>query len=100
MLHKDGELTKITQGTTLADFKVKNLPSSFNNPVDIYASETTQNLYIADPENKRIVVLNSEGEFIKQLNADEFANISSLYIEEKSKKGYILSNNKIYQFGL
>ena len=76
----------------------------FNSPADLIADEQG-NIYIADRGNNRIVVLSSEGKFIKEINSflmdgkeQTFNNPSGIYINRNGNL-YICdtSNGRIIQ---
>lgn len=94
-----GKIVKFSQGS-LVDFAIKDLEPKLKNPTKIYTRWNLENLYLLEPEEKRIVVLSDDGSFVKQYRSDLFSEAKGLWVEEKDKKIYLLSGNKIYQFDL
>ncbi len=58
------------------------------------------NFYILDKNNKRLVVFDKSGNFVKQFKLETDGTIKDVAIDEVGKKAYILSDAKIYQLGL
>ncbi len=100
VLKSNGDILKFSRGRQVDGFKITDLPNPFSNPAKIYTNADLDNLYVADPENKRIVVFTSDGLFVKQYTSDVFSEIKGLWISEKDKTAYVLSSNKIHQFNL
>lgn len=93
----DGTIERFTRGKE-DHFAVSGLDKPFLNPTRIYTDVDTKNLYILDNSNSRIVVLNKEGIYQTQYQADILKNAKDFEVLEKDKKIFILSSqNKIYE---
>lgn len=66
----------------------------------IFTGNDFKNLYISDPKNKRLIVLNKKGEVINQYINDEFANLIDFLVTEDEKEVYLLCGKKVFKFGL
>lgn len=97
VLKNNGQVLKLAGGRILK-FELKNLLSPFKNPTLIYSTEGLNYLYIGDPENKRIVVFDLNGNFVKQFKADSLSSIKGFFVDKKTKEIYFISNNKLYSF--
>jgi hypothetical protein len=99
VLNLDGTILKFSKGFQ-KDFTINNLPDSLNEPSEIFGNAETENIYIVDSKNKRVVVLDPQGKFINQYVCDSFDNISGIYVDEKTSKMYILNKNKVYHVNI
>jgi len=95
----NGEIIYLTAG------KLKETLSPTLNPnlstVSQVITETDSNyLYLLDPANKRIVVINKNGELKTQFTSKNFHDLKSIASAEKEKKIYLLSDNKIFAIDL
>ncbi|MCL5434788.1 MAG: hypothetical protein M1405_00155 [Patescibacteria group bacterium] len=99
ILFKDGTIEKFTKGKADA-FSVSGLDKGFSNPLRIYTTVDFSNVYILDQGNSRIVVLDKNGTYKAQYQADILKNASDFEVLEGSKKVYTLSSGKIYQINL
>lgn len=96
VLLTDGTIEKFTRGKE-DRFAVSSLDKPFSSPSRIFTNIDTKNLYILDNGNSRIVVLNKEGVYQTQYQADILKSAKDFEILEKDKKIYVLSENKIYE---
>ncbi|KKU95301.1 MAG: hypothetical protein UY27_C0023G0009 [Candidatus Gottesmanbacteria bacterium GW2011_GWA1_48_13] len=78
-------------------FTVSGLDKDLGENRIIYTDEDQENLYVLDRTNKRIVVLKKTGEYLQQYEGGEIGNASSLVVDEKAGKVYILAGSKIYE---
>lgn len=53
-----------------------------------------------DVKNQRVVVFSEKGEYQTQYEGSFIKNGTSFAIDEKNKKGYVLSGGTIYSFDL
>ncbi len=96
---KTGEIKKFTSGSA-EDFTITGLKDPFANPIMIYTQEDQQNLYILEPAKERVVILNKQGVFQREIKSPTLATTTSLVANEKTKKGYVLSGALIFQIDL
>lgn len=102
ILYKDGRIAKFLGGQP-ADFNLTGLDQPLSNPVSIFTKpdEEVQHIYVADAGNQRIVQLNKDGSFVRQLKPGvgipvNFANLQEIYVDEIGGRMYILDNNNLY----
>jgi hypothetical protein len=99
VLTSDGNISKFTKGA--ADtFTVAGLDTPLASPTKIFTNATTDNVYILDNGNSRIVVLDKSGNYKNQYQAGVLKTAKDFEVLEKDKKIYVLSSNKIYQVDL
>lgn len=102
VLSSDGSLKKFSRGTLDANFALKNIPGSESKiyePKKVVTNADTTYIYILDSKDSKIVRFNKNGEFVSQYAIDK-VNIDDFVINDKIKKGYILSSGNIYEFDL
>ncbi len=94
-----GEIKKFVAGTEEA-FSITGLDPALSNPTELFTYTDVNFLYILEPTNKRVVVLDKTGKLIKQYTASEWKNPTGMNIDEKNKTVYVLDSNVVYSFGL
>lgn len=99
VLKSNGELLKLVGGEP-EDFSISGLDPQLQNPTVLWTYNDVQNIYILEPTNKRVVVLNKEGELLQQYTALEWQNPTGMIVDEANSLIYILDNNKVYKFAL
>jgi hypothetical protein len=99
VLKKNGEIIKLTKGLR-QDFSIKNLDPKLSQGGKIWTYTDLKYLYILDTSNKRLLILDKEGNLIHQLVASEFEAPTDMVIDEENKIGYIIDKNKVYKINL
>lgn len=104
LLHENGLIDKTLKGSLDANFKVKNIPepnSELTEPNQIVTNSDSSSLYVLENKNRRIVELNKNGDYLRQFTFKEnLGEINNLAVNEKTKKLYLLANNKIFEIDL
>lgn len=98
----DNNIYKYTTGKK-DDFKVSGLEIPFGNIADFVVKEEFKNIYVADNVNKRVVVLDIDGKFVKQyryVDSDGWKDIKAIAVDDKESKLYVLSGTKLYEISL
>jgi len=57
-------------------------------------------LYLLEPTNNRVVIIDKEGNLIKQFQSDKFNNLIDFDISPSGKTIYLLNSNTIYKLSL
>lgn len=99
ILKKNGEIIKLLNGK-LATFSLKTIDPKIRNPLKIYTSPDTQYIYILDPPEKRIVVIDKNGNLIRQYSSPRFTSLKDFIILENEKRIYLLNSTVMYGFGM
>ncbi|HPD73933.1 MAG TPA: hypothetical protein PLX95_01395 [bacterium] len=102
VLTSQGELVNYSGGVK-TDFTVSGLDKTFSNPVKVAADLDFQNIYVADRGNNRVIVLNEDGELLKQYKNDDdslWRDIRSISISSDEKYLFVLDTSKLYKVSL
>ncbi len=95
VLRGGGEILKFTQGST-DFFSLQGLDKPVRDPKSFYVSDTTDNLYLLDSGNNRLLVIDKKGVYKAQYQSDKLGTFSDLVVDETGKKVYLLDGSKIY----
>ncbi len=68
-------------------------------PEKILFSPALSELYILEPCEKRVIILNKDGKILKQFISEKFDNLLDFSVSENGKTIYLLNNAKIYKIG-
>ncbi|MBP7842974.1 hypothetical protein KA017_03135, partial [Candidatus Woesebacteria bacterium] len=95
----DGQIKKFTSGReeTLA---LRGLDVPFTKDIYVYTSEELQNVYVLDPSNKRVVIFDKSGNFVKELKSVSLASANGITVSESLGKILVSSGSIIYQVDL
>ena len=99
VLLKDGTVMKFTRGNS-DNLSLTGLDKPFSSPTRIFTDVNTNNVYILDNGNSRIVVFNKDGAFQAQYQSPLLKDAKDFEVNEGDKKIYILSGGKIYLMNL
>lgn len=98
----ENKIVKYTTGKKV-NFEIK-LNDGSNLEINTFVVKPEfKNIYISDSLNKRIVVLNLQGEFVKQyrfVDNQGFFDIKDIDVSTDESNLYVLSSNKIYEIKL
>lgn len=99
VLKQGGEVLRFTRGVK-DNFSIGGLDKGIKNPKSFFVSSDTDNLYVLDSGNSRLVILTKTGSYKGQMSGDKFSSASDLAVDEASKKVYLLDGSKIYTVDL
>ena len=63
----------------------------------IFTSSQVPYLYLLEPEQNRIVILNKTGQIIEQFQSDKFDGLLDFSVSKDGKTIYLLNSLKVYQ---
>ncbi len=98
-LKANGEVVRMLSGNR-EDWTLEDFEPALAGATKIFTDTSTQNLYILDPPNKRLIVADKAGKLINQYRSDQFDNLSDFVILEAQKVAYLLNGKKIYKIQL
>ena len=99
VLFSDGTIVKYTQGVKDA-FVVAGLDQAFTQPIKLFTDSDSDNLYILDQKNTRVVVVTKGGEYQSQYIWPGIAGVKDLVVREDLKKIFLLTGEKIFTIDL
>jgi len=95
VLTKDGQVLKFLQGQK-DGFALSGLNKPLFESIALFTDFDSQNLYVLDKGNARIVVFNKGGEYQSEYQWSELSQAQDLVVVEAEKKIFCLMGNKIY----
>lgn len=99
ILNISGEILRFTRGEK-DNFSLGGLPSGVKDPKSLFVSSDTDNLYLLDSGNSRLLILTKTGSYKGTISGQKFATAADLVVDEKGKKVYLLEGGKIYSVDL
>ncbi len=97
VLNNNGSVSKF-EGGKKSDFSLATVDPALSSGVSIATDENATNLYIADRDNKRVVVFKKTGELVNQYTSNSFEGMTDIVVDEPNKKIYVLTETgKVYQ---
>ena len=99
VLTTDGVIKKYTRGKP-DTFGITGLETPLKKPLRIFTNPEIDTLYVLDPGNSRIVVLNKAGAFQNAFAATVIKDAKDFDVQESEKKIYILSSENVYEINI
>ncbi|MBI3290143.1 hypothetical protein HYZ78_01975 [Candidatus Microgenomates bacterium] len=96
LLDREGEIDRFVQGKEVA-FRISELEKGLADPKVIVTDQDSQNLYVLDSGNRRIVVVGKDGKYKSQYIWDKLGEASSIAVSEEKKKILIFLGPKVYE---
>lgn len=95
----NGRLWKFTGGKE-DTFTPQGVVPAFGKTLIMYTSDATNNIYVLDADNSRVVVLGKDGIYLAQYAWKDPLAATALAVSEKEKKIYLLAGGKLYTIAL
>ncbi len=99
VLYSTGDVSKYTRGES-DGLKISGIDQPFNNPTKIATNIDTENVYVLDKGNSRIVTLDKEGAFKSQYVADLLGKALAIDVDESGGTIKFLADKKIFEIKL
>lgn len=96
---KTGNLYRLRSGNRI-DFEVKGLTDAFNSSLTLETKEEDVYLYVLEANQQRLVVLDKNGQFIKEIKSESLASASVLMVDEPRSKAYVVSGSEVFEIQL
>lgn len=94
LLQQNGAVKKFSAGSLKEEITSPDVFPKIKNATKIFTSPNNNYLYILEPEEKRVVVVNKKGEMVVEYQSEKFENLIDLWATPQDKKIYLLSINE------
>ncbi|HEX6977122.1 MAG TPA: hypothetical protein VF185_02055 [Patescibacteria group bacterium] len=95
MLTNSGRVLKFSLGSP-QEFTISNMDNPVASPTDIFTNDETQDIYILDSQNGRVVVVDKNGVFKAQYISDKLKEAKRIVVSEEDKKIIFLTGTKLF----
>jgi len=92
-----GEIDRFTLGNPQV-FNVSEVVPAITNPKAIFTSESLEFIYVLDPQESRVVVIDKEGNFKAQYKGEGIKEAKAFAVSEREKKIIVLTGEKLLSF--
>jgi len=99
VLTSDGSIRKFYAGDE-EDFAINGLDPALEKPTKLWTYAEYNNIYILEPKNNRLVVVDKKGRFIGLYTSESWNNPTGFVVSSDERTAYILDDNTIYTFSL
>ena len=102
LLNSNGEVVVYTSGNK-GEFEITGLETPLSNPNEVVTYVDFENVYVSDSGNKRVVVLEKDGKFVKEIKSTtgkDWDDLKNIGVSDDEKKMFVLSGSKVYEVSL
>lgn len=101
VLKEGGAIVKLYKGKQ-QPFRVDDMAIDLSDTTDLFTTTELDNLYLLDPVNKRVVILEKEdsrgiSRYYGQVVFEDLENIKGIYVEKSEEKLFVLTDQEIYR---
>jgi hypothetical protein len=95
VLKANGELKRFSNGNPVV-FSLYGTVPPVTHPTSFYTDENSDNLYVLDPENSRIIIATKGGEFVSQYVSDTLKTGKFIAVSEEDEKIFVVTEDKVF----
>ncbi len=98
-LLKGDEILKFYLGKKV-NFNLENVYPSLEKAKKIFTEIDLKNIYLLEPKNKRVLIFEKNGKFVKQITSEKFTDLKDFIVDEKKNKIWLLNGSQIFSLDL
>ena len=91
-----GQILKFTQGQP-ANWSPIGLKTPFSSSLNLVTNSELTKLYVLEPSQQRLVILEKSGQFFKELKSPTLATVTTFGVSETLKKAFLVSGSVVYE---
>jgi len=95
-----GEIKKFSAGTLKEEISPPETYPKIKGVTKIFTSKDNQYLYLIEPAEKRVIILDKKGKIIAEYQSKEFKDLKDIWVTSGDKTIYLLSENKVFKIDL
>lgn len=95
----DGSIKKFSSGRA-AEFTVVGLQEPFSNSIWLFTNEASTQLYVLEPAKERVVILDKQGEFVREVKSNSLSAAIAIFVNESLGKIFAVSGSIVYEIAL
>lgn len=96
---KTGEVLKFTSGSA-DDFEIRGLSDPFSSSIYVYTTSDYENVYVLEPEKRRVVILRKDGTFLREYKSASLASVTNFFVDEEQGYIYPVSGSIVFSISL
>lgn len=96
---KNGSLYKFTRGR-VQDFEIRGLQKPFNSNVLVHTAGSLERLYILEAQDSRIVILQKNGDFIKEIRNTSLGSVTDIVVNDAGTVLYAISGSVVFMLDI
>jgi len=96
---KTGQIFRLRSGR-LESYEIKGLPASFDSSLVVSTNADSDKLVVLEASKQRIVILNKNGNFEKEIKSSSLSSATDLVLSNDSQQVLVVSGSLVYKLDL
>ena len=96
ILTEDNKIDRYSGGVYKETLEI-NLFPYLEKPTEFLVSKTSPFIYLLEPAQKRIIILNKNGKILKQYQSEKFDNLLDFAVDEAETAIYLLNSSEVFK---
>jgi hypothetical protein len=96
---KDGQIFKLSSGEGEI-FEINGLIEPLTDQVYLFTQPDYENIYLLEPKSSRLITVNKNGDFVKEVKSISLASAGGLIVDESIGKAIVISGSLVFEVGL
>lgn len=96
----DGKIKKFSVGKLREKISPPKTYPLLKGVTQIFTSKDNSYLYLMEPGEKRIIILDKKGNIISEYQSNQFENLIDIYVTPQDKTIYLLSGKEVFKIDL
>lgn len=96
---KTGRVLKFTSGTS-DNFEIRGLSDPFSSSLYVFTTSEYENVYLLEPEKRRVVILRKDGTFLREYKSASLASVTDFFVDEEQGYIYPVSGSIVFSISL
>ncbi|NCN87608.1 MAG: hypothetical protein GW941_01790 [Candidatus Pacebacteria bacterium] len=96
---KDGQIFRLSGGEGVV-FEINGLTEPLTDQVYLYTEPDYDNIYLLEPKSSRLITVNKNGDFVKEVKSISLASAGGLIVDETIGKAIVISGSLVFEVGL
>lgn len=92
----EGQLLRFASGRT-EEFEIVGLQEPFDSTLHVATTEELDKIYVLEHENNRLVVLNKNGEFLREVKSSSLGAATGIILNQDASKVLVISGSSIFE---
>lgn len=90
-----GQVLRFASGRA-QEFSVSGLPDAFSSALHVVTRENLENIFVLEPAQNRLVILNKEGQFLREVKSSSLGAATSLLVDSSGSTAYVVSGSTVF----
>lgn len=96
---KQGKIFKLSSGNG-EELAINGLVDALSGLTYLFTKPDYDNIYLLEPISSRLIVIDKEGNFVKEVKSVSLASASNLIVDEDRSKVLVISGSLVFEVGL